>query len=118
MNLAYQPGVDGCITVCYIYRAAQQDARRPKRGVAFASNDQSKCFGRMQLGTQLLYIRLFYQPNADDTSRMHKLRSELMRRSVSSAASGPRAGRGSALPHHPRCQSGHQHRVRQGERLW
>ena len=82
MNLAYKPGVDGCITVCYIYRAAQQDAWRSKRGVAFASNDQSKCFDRMQLGIQLLHIRLLYQPNADDTSQMHRLHSELMRRSA------------------------------------
>ena len=82
MNLAYQPEVDGCITVCYIYRAAQHDTWRPKRGVAFASNDQSKCFGRMQLGIQLLHIRLLNQPNADDTSRMHRLHSELMRRSA------------------------------------
>ena len=65
----------GCITVCYIYRAAQQDAWRSKRGVAFASNDQPKCFDRMQLGIQLLHIRLLYQPNADDTSRMHKCTS-------------------------------------------
>ena len=46
IHLAYQPNVDGCITVCYIYRAAQQDAWRSKRGAAFASNDQSKCFDR------------------------------------------------------------------------
>ena len=64
---------------CYIYRAAQQDAWRSKRGVAFASNDYSKCFDRMQLGIQLLLIRLLYQPNADDTSQMHQLHSELMR---------------------------------------
>ena len=82
MNLAYKPNVDGCITVCYIYRAAQLDAWRSKRGVAFASNDQSKCFDRMQLGIQLLHIRLLYQPNADDTSQMHQLHSELMRRSA------------------------------------
>ena len=55
---------------------------RSKRGVAFASNDQSKCFDRMQLGIQLLHIRLLYQPNADDTSQMHQLHSELMRRSA------------------------------------
>ena len=79
---AHHPSVDGCITVCYIYRAAQQDAWKSKRGVAFASNDQSKCFDRIQLGIQLLHIRLLYQPNADDTSRMHKLHSELMRRSA------------------------------------
>ena len=47
INLAYQPGVGGCITVCYIYRAAQQDAWRSKRGVGFAFNDQSRCFDRM-----------------------------------------------------------------------
>ena len=82
MNLAYQPSVDGCITVYYIYRAAQHDAWRSKRGAAFAFNDQSKCFDRMQLGIQLLHIRLLYQPNADDTSRMHRLHSELMRRSA------------------------------------
>ena len=82
MNLAYQPGVGRCITVCYIYRATQQVARRSKRGDAFASNDQSKCFDRTQLGIQLLHIRLLYQPNTDDTSRVHKLHSELMRRSA------------------------------------
>ena len=37
---------------------------------------------------------------------------------VSSAAFRPRASCGSTLPHHPRRQSGHQHRVRQGKRLW
>ena len=36
----------------------------------------------MQLGIQLLHIRLLYQPNADDTSQMHQLHSELMRRSA------------------------------------
>ena len=82
MNLAYKPNVDGCITVCYIYRAAQQGAWRSERGVAFASNDQSKCFDRMQLGIQILHIRLLYQPNADDSSQMHQLHSELMRRSA------------------------------------
>ena len=55
---------------------------RSKRGVAFVSNGQSKCFDRMQLGIQLLHIRLLYQPNADDTSQMHQLHSELMRRSA------------------------------------
>ena len=60
MDLAYHPNVDGCVTVYYIYRAAQQDAWRSERGVAFASNDQSKCFDRMQLGIQLLHIRLLY----------------------------------------------------------
>ena len=36
----------------------------------------------MQLGIQLLHIRLLYQPNADDTSQMHRFHSELMRRSA------------------------------------
>ena len=56
MNLAYKPNVDGCTTVCYIYRAAQHGAWRSKRGVAFASNDQPKCFGRMQLGGGFVWL--------------------------------------------------------------
>ena len=36
----------------------------------------------MQLGIQLLHIRMLHQTNTDDTSRMHKLHSELMRRSA------------------------------------
>ena len=82
-----------------MWRAAIYDAFRSGQSIGLASNDQSKCLDRFQLGVLLLQLRLLYQPTGPaDSPLLLRFHRECMRsasariRLPNTSKLGPRIG--------------------------